>query len=92
MRNSLPRDGPKINEAAIVNLDDSTGPGTHWVAYRKTGNNVRYFDSFGNLNPPKDLINYLEVDAVQYNYDTYQDFNTFTCVHLCLKFLSGQII
>ena len=92
MRNSLPRDGPKINEAAIVNLDDSTGPGTHWVAYRKTGNNVKYFDSFGNLNPPKDLINYLGVDAVQYNYDTYQDFDTFTCGHLCLKFLSGKLI
>jgi hypothetical protein len=34
MRNALPR---KIhrNESSIVNLDDATGSGTHWVAYAK---------------------------------------------------------
>lgn len=58
MRNFLPSDGPKLNEAAVVNLDDKNGPGIHWVAYRKTGKNVTYFDSFGNLRPPKDIINY----------------------------------
>lgn len=40
MRNALPQSGVKTNEAAIVNLDDKTGSGTHWIAYRKTGKNV----------------------------------------------------
>ena len=92
MRNALPRSGPRTNEAAVINLDDKTGPGTHWVAYRKTGNNVEYFDSFGNLKPPKELVKYLKVDGIKYNYNQYQKFDTFNCGHLCLKFLSKNLI
>lgn len=91
MRNSLPENGSFINEAGVVNLDDKDGMGTHWVAYRKNGSNVIYFDSFGNLRPPKELVQYLKVKNIQYNYDRYQDFDTFVCGHLCLKFLCNQL-
>lgn len=92
MRNSLPGVGPKVKEAAVINLDDATGPGTHWVAYRKNGRDVTYFDSFGNLKPPKELIKYLGVEKIKYNHENYQKFDTFVCGHLCLKFLSGNLI
>ena len=90
MRNKLPRK-PLVSESAIINLDDAKGPGTHWVAYKKYGNNVIYFDSFGDLLPPTELMIYLGVDSLKYNYKRYQDFNTYNCGHLCLKFLSGGI-
>jgi len=35
---------PKRNECAIINLDDTSGNGTHWVAWFKRGNNKFYFD------------------------------------------------
>ena len=82
---------PHVRESAIVNLDDVTGPGTHWVAYQKRGSEVIYFDSFGDLQPPLDLMNYFNVPEVKYNYERYQDFDTFICGHLCLKFLCGAI-
>lgn len=91
MRDSLPLAGPHYNESAIVNLDDTRGPGTHWVAYRKRGSNVIYFDSFGDLQPPIELLLYLGVDQVKYNHERYQDYNTFNCGHLCLKFLTGSL-
>lgn len=91
MRNDLPKSGPRRREAAIVNLDDKDGPGTHWVAYRKIDNKVDYFDSFGNLRPPSDLVKYLGVGSVNYNHERYQDYDTFECGHLCLKFLCGQL-
>lgn len=91
MRNALPKTGPKENETAIINLDDKNGPGTHWVAYKKVGNDVLYFDSFGNLQPPIDLVNYLGVGSIRYNYERLQDWNTFNCGHLCLKFLTGSL-
>ena len=53
MRNDLPK---KIwrNESGVINdLDDQTGSGTHWCAYIKGGEYIFYFDSFGNLQPPK---------------------------------------
>ena len=57
MRDSLPKK-PLINESAIVNLDSTSGPGTHWVCYKKRKNKVKYLDSFGNLKPPNELIKY----------------------------------
>uniref|UniRef100_A0ABD2XAG9 Phospholipase A2-like domain-containing protein n=2 Tax=Trichogramma kaykai TaxID=54128 RepID=A0ABD2XAG9_9HYME len=91
MRDELPSSGAHYRESAIVNLDDSIGPGTHWVAYRKCGKRVIYFDSFGDLQPPRDLVDYLKVPEVMYNHQRYQDFDTHWCGHLCLKFLSGAI-
>ena len=91
MRNKLPEGGPYYQESAIVNLDDVSGPGTHWVAYRKLGDKVQYFDSFGDLRPPTDVMLYLNVDEVQYNIKQYQKFDTYWCGHLCLKFLCNRI-
>ena len=91
MRNALPASGPHYCESAIVNLDDAREPGIHWVAYRKRGKNVVYFDSFRDLRPPLDLILYLGVDEVEYKYERYQDFDSYNCRHLCLKFLSRAI-
>ena len=91
MRNALPLSGPHFRESAIVNLDDARGPGTHWVAYRKCGNDVVYFDSFGDLQPPLELVNYLGVPMIKYNHERYQDYNSYNCGHLCLKFLHGAI-
>ena len=91
MRNDLPADGPHYKETAVVNLDDKQNEGTHWTAYRKTGNEVVYFDSFGDLQPPSDLMLYWNVPEVKYNYKRFQDFNTHWCGHLCLQFLCRAI-
>ena len=38
----------------IINLDDETGPGTHWVLMYNIQNPPIYFDSFG-VWPPREL-------------------------------------
>jgi len=86
MRDTLPKH-PKNIECGIVNLDTNKGKGTHWVAYYKNKGHKEYFDSFGNLPPPKEIVNYLGTDNLKYNYNQYQKFNTYNCGHLCLKFL-----
>lgn len=85
MLDSLPKIPNKI-ECGIINLDVSTGPGTHWVAYFKNNAVKEYFDSFGNLQPPLEVMKYLGRN-INYNYNQHQNFNTFNCGHLCLKFL-----
>lgn len=88
MRNALPSTGPYVKECAIINLDSKDGPGTHWVAYIKNRKNILYFDSFGDLRPPNELVKYFGRDAnIKYNYNRHQNFNSFICGHLCLKFL-----
>lgn len=91
MRNKLPKSGPLKCESAIINLDEDVGPGTHWVAYKKMGKTVVYFDSFGNLQPPSELMRYFGVGSVNYNYKGYQEYDTIECGHLCLKFLCQQL-
>lgn len=91
MRNKLPKRSWK-NETAIVNLDDTNGPGTHWVCYKKLMDSVYYFDSFGNLPPPKELKTYFgEVPSIVFNYDRRQQEDTSVCGHLCLEFLATSV-
>lgn len=95
MRDSLPAK-PKRNVCAILNLQTSDEDGSHWVTYikhknqkykkRNGGTNIIYFDSFGDLRPPQELIDYLGPN-IMYNHDSFQDYNTIICGHLCLLFL-----
>lgn len=91
MRDDLP-ERPLFNESGIVNLDNTSGPGTHWVCYKKMDNKVFYFDSLGNLPPPNELLQYFKsADDIMYNYDVKQKGNTSICGHLCLEFLATDI-
>lgn len=90
MRNNLPKK-PLKHECAVINLDFMEGSGTHWVAYYKTNNTVYYFDSFGNLRPPEELVKYFGGSEskvrILYNFKQFQNYDTVICGHLCLKFL-----
>lgn len=89
MRDNLPYDdGPKRNECMVINHDSVLNSGTHWTCFAKINRNVYYFDSFGKLSPPIELLTYLgSNNRIFYNYKRYQKFNTINCGHLCLKFL-----
>jgi len=88
MRDSLPAK-PWKNEACIVNLDDHDGPGTHWVCFRKVSDDVTYFDSYGNLQPPLEIQDYMQGYYISYNITAYQSIkvDSVMCGHLCLAFL-----
>jgi len=65
MRTTLPTRGVYRNKNNIVNLNNADGPGTHWVAYSKRTDRSVYFDSFGNLQLPKELLWYLDVTQIE---------------------------
>lgn len=90
MKDALPKK-PYMNESAIVNLDNAAGEGTHWVCYKKIKSDVYYYDSFGDLGPPVELVKYFGSNLnLNYNYERQQQFDTVVCGHLCLEFLSGK--
>ena len=57
MRDQLPKI-PNSVETGIINLDNSAGSGTHWVAYAIDPRGIVYFDSYG-LAPPKEFMQYI---------------------------------
>lgn len=86
MRDELPK-YPLPVECGIINLDSSQSSGSHWVAYVKYKDYVEYFDSYGNLKPPREFIDYVGNVIIKYNYDNQQKNHPFNCGHLCLKFI-----
>lgn len=49
----------KLEGIFIVNLDDFSNGGTHWVAVSTIKNNVAYYDSYGSL-PPNSIDRYIK--------------------------------
>lgn len=86
MRDELPK-YPLSKECGIINLDSSTKSGSHWVAYAKYHKNIIYFDSYGNLKPPKEFTTYVGNSNIKYNNENVQQNHPFNCGHLCLQFL-----
>jgi len=81
---------PLIHECGIINLDKKSGPGTHWTCYFKNDDNVNYYDSFGNLPPPKEFIEFFDKFEIYYNWERDQEYDTVICGQLCLCFLFVQ--
>ena len=72
----------KLNECGILNLDSSSGDGTHCVMWFKKGKDKFYFDSYG-LQPPSELITYLK-SPLFHNSERVQQNGEVFCGHLCL--------
>ena len=89
MRDTLPKK-PNKNECGVINMDEYKGVGTHWVAYKKSGNKVIYFDSFGDLKPPKEFVKYMKKCKIFLNSDQYQRFDSANCGHLAIAFLFNK--
>ena len=81
LRDTLPTK-TKLNECGILNLDSSSGNGTHWVMWFKKGKEKFYFDSYG-VQPPSALIAYLK-SPIFYKSERVQQNCEVFCVHLCL--------
>ena len=84
VRDNLPRKPGKV-ECGILNLDDASGKGTHWVAWSRAGKNKFYFDSYG-IQPPLELVEYLK-NPILYNTERLQPKDQVLCGHLCLYVL-----
>ena len=67
-RDNLPN---KIKDGAyVVNLDEYSDTGTHWVALSVNINNVTYFDSFGVEHIPKEIKAFIKNKNVKTNIFT----------------------
>ena len=87
-RDGLPKKIKK--ECGIINLDDITGPGTHWVCYRNGESGFyEYFDPFG-LIMPNEVLDYFHTGPVKpivYSMDEIQNRSTVLCGYWCLYYL-----
>ena len=72
---------PKLNEYGVLNLDSSSGDGTHWVMWFKKGKAKFYFDSYG-VQPPSELIAYLKSPTFCNSERVQQNGEVFTVIYV----------
>ena len=72
----------------ILNLDDSSNSGTHWVCFRLQDTGCLYFDSYGKL-PPDEMIEMAKRFNINLNCSDiqYQPNNSITCGYYCVYWL-----
>ena len=56
----------------IINLDDYSDIGTHWVALHVHNNDVTYFDSFGVEHIPKEIKAFIKNENIKTNILEYK--------------------
>ena len=89
-RDNLP---DKIKDGAyVINLDEYSNIGTHWIALYALNNNVTYFDSFGVEHIPKEIIKFIDRSLIKgFTITTsiyrIQACHSVICGYFCIGFI-----
>ena len=92
---------PKIkNGACVINLDEFSDIGTHWVALYLGGaslknvnnNDVTYFDSFGVEHIPKEIKAPIDRSlSIAANIFRIQAYDSIMCGYFCVGFIDFML-
>ena len=87
-----PRDNlPKIKDGAfIINLDEHSDIGTHWIALH-IQNNVTYFDSFRVEHIPKEIKTFIGNKNIKTNIFRIQAYDSIMCGYFCIGFIDFML-
>ena len=62
------RNSVEIKDGAyVINLDEYSDIGTHWVALYVRNNDITYFDSFGVEHIPKEIKTFIDNKNIKTN-------------------------
>ena len=88
-RDNLPK--TKFNEkikdgADIINLDEYSDIGTHWIALYVLNNNATYFDSFSVEHTPKEIKTYFGNKNIKTNIFKIEAYDSIMCRYFCIYY------
>ena len=92
-RDNLPN---KIKDGAyVINLDEYSDIGTHWIALYVKNNVVTYFDSFGGEHIPKEIKTFINRPSssasqngnIKTNVFRIQTYDSIMCGYFCIAFI-----
>ena len=83
---------PKIKDRVyIINLDEYSDIGTHWIALYIQNNDVTYFDSFGVEHIPKEIKTFISNKNIKANIFRIQVYDSITCGCFCIGFVEFML-
>ena len=71
----------------VINLDEYSYIGIHWVALHVKNNNVTYFDSFGVEHIPKETKAFIKNKIIKTNIFRIQVYDSVTGTYFCIGFI-----
>ena len=84
-RDNLP---DKIKDgASVVNLDEYSDIGTHWIALYVNNKTVTYIDSFGIEHTPKEVKKFIGNRNIITNIYRIQNYDSILCGYFCIEFI-----
>ena len=84
-RDNLP---DKVKDGAyVINLDEYSDIGTHWIALHVNNKTVTYFDSFGVEHIPKEVQKFIDDRNIISNIYRIQNYDSIMCGYFCIGFI-----
>ena len=81
----------KNNQSTIINLQNSDKSGSHWVSYKKIGNKIFYFDSYGVGFIPDIITKQYPNHKFICNIYRIQSMDSIQCGRFCILFIKSNI-
>ena len=84
-RDNLP---DKIKDGSyVINLDEYSDIGSHWIALYVNNKTVTYFDSFGVEHIPKEIKKFINNKNIIANIFRLQEYDSIMCGYFCIGFI-----
>ena len=82
----------KIKDGAyVINLDDYSNIGIHWIALYVKNNDITYFDSFGVEHIPKEIKKFVKNKIIIANIFRIQAYDSIMCGYFCIGFINFML-
>ena len=79
----------------VINLDEYSDIGTHWIALYVKNNGIIYFDSFAVEHIPKEIIKFIGSTSLNKNIITnifkIQTQDSIMCRYFCIGFINFML-
>ena len=75
----------------VINLDENSDIGTHWVVLHVHNNYVTYFDSFEVEHIPKEIKTFINNKNIKTNIFGIQAYNSIMCEYFCIGFINFKL-
>ena len=77
--------------AYVINLDEYSDIGTHWIALYVTIKTVTYFDSFGVEHILKEIKKVINNRNIMTNNFRIQAYDSIMCRYFCIRFIDFML-
>ena len=84
---------PKIKHGAyVINLDEYSDIGTHWIALYILNSDITNFDSFGKEHIPKEIKAFISNKNIKINIFRKQAYDSIMYGYFCIGFIDFMLV